>query len=226
LFVSPSVRTVVDIINYEEIEMIRTTTLPTFEKSAAQVSDKQSPTDIIRDLFVKRYPEAPTPTLKSCRAYYGRFVIQGDDGTLSAPHFQPEVDYVLDFGFESLVVFRDIYEAVGACDPTFPHWANGQFYCAEKEEADDILFPFTPRDLLVGTTGISEVADLQGRINSLGCNVDSKVSVDLFKVTAPAFQENATASKIQEINGIRYAGRNVIIRGGEGFPGWILDRIF
>lgn len=206
--------------------MIRMTTVPVLENIGVLAADKRSPTQIIRDLLVERFPEAPTPELKSCRAYYGRFAIQGADGTLGVAYFPPEMDYVLDFGFESLVVFRDVYKAVGTGDPTFPHWNEGKFYCASKEEVRDILFPFLPRDLLVGTTGVTEMADLQARIAPTGCRVESKVSDDLFKINAPAFQENAAASKIRGIPGIRYVERNGVVRIIDGFPGWILDRIF
>ena len=189
------------------------------------VADNRSPAEIIRDLLVERFPEAPTPELKSCRAYYGRFAIRGVDGTISVAYYPPEMNYVLDFGFESLVVFCDLFKAVGNGDPTFPHWNDGEFYCASKEEAHDILFAFCPRMLIVGTTGVTEIAELQARIASSGCRVISKYGDDRFDVIAPAFQENVTAAKVRKIPGIRYVVRNLRIRTIAD-PGWILDRVF
>ena len=203
--------------------MIKTTFVP---DAARAQTEKREPVEIIRDLLLKKYPAAPVPKLKSCKLYYGRFAVADSSGNLGVAYFPPEFDYVLDFGYETLVVFRTVYKAIGAGDPTFPHWELGHFFCATSEKQNDILFPSHPQDLLVATDGIDDADLLQKKIASTGCQVHSKVGKDMFLVKALPYQENRLAADLQKVQGIRYADRNWVLRIIDGYPGWILDRVF
>ena len=165
--------------------MIRMTATPALHSSVTQLSAQQSPVEVIQTLLKERFPEAPAPNFKWCRGYYERCAAYTADGGLVAVYFPPAINYVLDLGYENLVVFKDVLQANITGDATFPHWEKGQFYCTKKEEASDILFPFIPRDLIVGTKGIANKDDLAAKLNGFNVTVEEKMGDDSYVVKAP-----------------------------------------
>ena len=206
--------------------MITFTAIPALDSSIRSLSGEKSPFESIVTLLQQRYPEAPTPTIKWCRAYYIRCASQGTDGGLVAVYFPPSISYVFDLGYENLVIFNDVLQANITGDPTFPHWENGTFYGARKEEAVQILYPFVPRDLLVGTSAAMSKEEMDAKLAMLGATVEEQLSGDSFRVITPAFREDAIASKILALEGIRYVERNGVVRIIDIHPGWLIDRIF
>lgn len=206
--------------------MIRMTAAPALHSSVTQLSTQQSPVEVIQTLLKERFPEAPTPSFKWCRGYYERCAAYTEDGGLVSVFFPPAINYVLDLGYENLIVFKDVLQANITGDATFPHWEKGQFYCAKKEEASDILFPFIPRDLIVGTKGITNKDELASKLKGLNVTVGEKIGDDSYVVKAPGFQEDTIAGKIRELPEIRYVERNGVVRIIDTVPGWLIDRIF
>jgi hypothetical protein len=90
------------------------------------------------------YPDAPDPDLKWVKAYYERCAAYNTGGGLVGVYFPPAIDYVFDVGYENLVIFHNPIRFNITSDPTFPHWEEGHFFCARKEERREILFPYVP----------------------------------------------------------------------------------
>lgn len=206
--------------------MIRMTETPALHSSVPQLSAQKSPVEVIQTLLKERFPEAPAPRFKWCRGYYERCAAYTGDGGLVCVYFPPAINYVIDLGYENLVVFKDVLQANITGDAMFPHWEKGQFYCAKKEEAADILFPFIPRDLFVGTKGITSKDELASKLNGLDVIVEKKIGDDSYVVKAPGFQEDTIGAKIRALPEIRYVERNGVVRVIDIIPGWIIDRIF
>jgi hypothetical protein len=203
--------------------MIRMTAVPT---NTVQSLAQKEPVDVVQDIIKRRFPEAPAPRFNWCRGYYERCVANTQSGDLVAVYFPAAINYVLDLGYENLVVFKNVLKVNGTADPTFPHWDSGHVFSTKTEEPNDILYPFIPRDLFVGTTGISTPEQLATKLAGLNVTVDRKVGDDSYVVKAPAFREDEVAAKVRQVPGIRYVERNGVVRIIDVVPGWLIDRIF
>lgn len=180
----------------------------------------------IHQALAQRFPEAEKPTLKFCRAYYERCLTEAQDGSLVAVYFPPAINYVMDLGYENLVIFKVHMHMKMVGDPTFPHWNEGQFYSTDKEEASSILFPFTVRDLFVGTKAPMTRDAFVPLARTAGVELDDVISETSFFCKAPAFREEEHAQRLRALPEIAYSERNSVVRIIDVVPGWTLDRIF
>jgi hypothetical protein len=205
--------------------MIRTSLLPEVNETAALAAEK-APFDLIQEQLLKTYPDAPAPKFKWCHGYYERCLGVGQDGKPIAIYFPPAVDYLMDLGYETLVLFKSWLAVHVTGDPTFPHWEEGKFYASRKEERRDILYPFMPQDLLVSMKSEFTVEGLSSLLAPTGVSVVEKTGGSLFKIKAPAFAEDAAAARLRALPEVAYVERNSLVRLIDVSPGWTVDRIF
>ena len=205
--------------------MILTSLIPTI-KEAAVLSSAKAPFDIIQEQLRKTYPDAAAPRFNWCHGYYERNLGLGEDGKPVAIYFPPAVVYLMDLGYENLVLFKSWLTVHVTGDPTFPHWQEGKFYAVRKEERRDILYPYMLKDLLVKTKSEFSVESLTALLAPTGVSVDEMVGARLYNIKAPAFAEDSAGAKIRAIPEVEYVERNALVRMIDTSPGWTLDRIF
>ncbi len=206
--------------------MIRLTSTPPIADIVTPLDKQKPPIEVILSLLADRFPEAPQPEYNWSHGYYVRCNTYSDDGNLIAVYFPASIVYVLDVGYENLVVFSDPIQPNITADPTFPHWEKGQFYCARREDAVEILYPFLPRDLFIGTEKKMTKDEISAKLSPLNVTIESAISDNSFLAKSPAYQEDSFASRIRAMSDIKYVERNSTVRIIDLTPGWLIDRIF
>lgn len=205
--------------------MLRTSFIPGMDDAMALAS-ATPPFEVIQEQLLKIYPDVPAPQFKWCHGYYERCLGVGADGKPVAIYFPPAVDYLMDLGYETLVLFKSWMTVHLTGDPTFPHWEEGKFYAVRTEASRDILYPFMPQDLLVGTKSDLSLESATALFAPTGVSVTEKTSASLFKIKAPTFAEDAAAKRVRTLPEVAYVERNALIRLIDVSPGWTIDRIF
>lgn len=205
--------------------MILTSLIPETDEAVALAASKP-PFELIQEQLRQTYPDVPFPQFKWCHGYYERCLGTEEDGKPIAIYFPPAVDYLMDLGYETLVLFKSWMTVHVTGDPTFPHWEQGKFFAVRKEERRNILYPFMPQDLLVNMKGQFSVESLSALLAPTGVSVVENTGGSLFRIKAPTFAEDAAAARIRALPEVAYVERNTLVRMIDASPGWTLDRIF
>jgi hypothetical protein len=180
---------------------------------------------------VERLVGESLPETKDCRLFYIRGVgndkfMGGEDKDLVL--FPPNFAYVLDVGFPSLPTIVVPFENSGHGDPRFPDFTKAVVCSTLSWSSRDVLFPAEAGEIIVSAKEGVDAEHLKVTLSDYAQDVQPLApSSNLFWARVEAFHEAEIARAVTDANldGIRYAEVNRIVRLIDFAPGWIVDRI-
>lgn len=181
----------------------------------------EAPEQRVRRIVQEFLPEGQAlPPTKSLELYY----IVGLEGDTVL--YGPEFAYLLDVGYPMIPSVRIGFRSNGNGDPNFPDFASPVIWSTPNRDPNQILFPVTPRDLLVAfEEGVTD-AEARAALALYGTDISLlTVNTYVVKVNKP-FHEGPMAAQIRhEVPRVRYVEMNRIQRLIDIRPGWQVRRV-
>lgn len=160
--------------------------------------------------------------------------VQLGSETVRTVIFEPEFLYTAQVGTSRLAGVSLPFELpefeqgpFGLGDPEFPNFDHANFVSVASLEPSDLIFPAIAGQIMVGMKkGIPEQEVLR-RLSTILENPTAIIAPSgLYSGQCPPFDEDALISRLEnEIEGIRYAEVNRVVRLIDFSPGWMVDQI-
>lgn len=167
---------------------------------------------------------------KNAELYHIRAVRSGtsEDGKeMEFTLFAPEFLYVFDVGYPARVglLCRWQAQAPGTGDPNFPDFTHAVQRSVYGGEPRHLIYPAVTGDLIVGTKPGTPEQQVRDKLKRFSENI-RKSADDLYLLKVKPFHEQEVAATMEsQIDFVRYAELNHIVRLNDFSPGWRCSRV-
>jgi hypothetical protein len=139
--------------------------------------------------------------------------------------YGPEFLYVLDAGLPTLPAVELGFRTAGNGDPHFPDFSEHRIWSVESLDANRLLFPIAPGQLIVGVKEGTPQEQVRKELAAYASEIEVLIP-NAYVAHVKMFREPEIAAAIeQHVDFVRYASFNHRTRLIDFLPGWFVDRI-